>query len=600
MERAIRMVERDKNHPCVIVWSLGNESGYGPNHDAMADWIHGHDPTRPVHYHPAEDARIVDILGPMYPSVDRIIEMAKDPEETRPVVMCEYAHSMGNSTGNLKEYWEAIEQYKRLQGGFIWDWVDQGIRQVTEDGEEWFAYGGDFGDEPNDGNFCINGLIWPDRRPHPGLWEYKKVLEPVRVEPVDLALGEIKITNRYHFSTLGALDIAWKLSADDQVLQSGELPRLDVPAGISAIVTVPFREPELEPGGEYWLTVRFTLARDTPWAERGHEVAWAQFKMPFASREAPSLNLSVLPEVGVETVGTRIRVYGPHLELVLDRSEGRITSFRHEGIERVCAGPALQIWRAPTDNDANTWGDQKMAMRWREAGLDRLQERVQGIQVTPIQSQGVQIQVDSFVCAPDRADGFDCTYTYRVYGSGDVVMDHRVLPNASPPSLPRVGVQMTVPGAFNRITWYGRGPHETYPDRKLGARVGVYRGTVDEQYVPYIMPQENGNKTDVRWASLTNETGVGLLIVGTSGLNVSAHHFTPQDLTEAQHTHELRRRDDITLHLDYAQCGLGNGSCGPGVLPQYLLEPREIRHRLSLRPLSRTSSPAELSKQRMV
>ena len=200
LDRVTRMVERDKNHPSIIAWSLGNESGYGRNHDVMADWIHARDASRPVHYHPAADAPIVDVLGPMYPSVARIIEMAEMPDESRPIVMCEYAHSMGNSTGNLAEYWDAVEAYPRLQGGFIWDWVDQGLRRTDGEGSEWFAYGGDFGDTPNDGNFCANGLIGADRRPHPALWEYKKVLEPVRVELVDPEVGHVRVTNLRAFA----------------------------------------------------------------------------------------------------------------------------------------------------------------------------------------------------------------------------------------------------------------------------------------------------------------------------------------------------------------------------------------------------------------
>jgi len=606
MERAVRMVERDKNHPCVIVWSLGNESGYGPHHDTIADWIRTNDPTRPIHYHPAEDASIVDILGPMYPSVDRIVEMAHDQGETRPVVMCEYAHSMGNSTGNLKEYWQAIEEHKRLQGGFIWDWVDQGIRQVTGDGEAWFAYGGDFGDEPNDGNFCINGLVWPDREPQPGLWEYKKVLEPVCVEPVDLAAGKVRIVNRYHFSTLSGLNISWSLSADGRVLQSGQLPQLDTPAGAGTMVTVPFHEPESRPGAEYWLEVRFVLAQDTLWAENGHEVAWAQFKLPLLIPDPPKLDINDMPELCVDESAARIGIQGRDFELVFDRATGQITSFTHQGRELVCRGPGLSIWRAPTDNDAVTSGDEKMAIRWREAGLDRLQERVDlgGIEVSQPRPQVARITVRSFVCAPDRADGLDCRYVYTVYGSGDVVLDYHVRPSPALPPLPRVGLNMLVPTQYSRFTWYGRGPHESYSDRKLGAKVGLYRGSVDDQYVPYITPQENGNKTDVRWAALTDDDGFGLLVVGnTAGgdrpwLNVSAHHYTAQDLTEATHTHQLQRREDITLNLDLAQSGLGNGSCGPGVLPQYLLESSSYHHSLRLRPLSGASpSPVDLSKQ---
>ena len=598
VERAVRMVARDKNHPCVIVWSLGNESGYGPNHDAIADWIHANDPTRPVHYQPAERAPIVDILGPMYPSVDRIVEMAREPEETRPVVMCEYAHSMGNSTGNLKEYWEAIERYKRLQGGFIWDWVDQGIRQKTDEGEEWFAYGGDFGDEPNDGPFCINGLIGPDRTPHPGLWEYKKMLEPVRVDPVDLTIGKVRIFNRYLFSDLSGLDMSWTLTADGETLQSGDLPGLDTPAGESTPVKIPFREPELKPGTEVWLTVRFALAQDTLWAKRGHEVAWAQFKLPLAVPEAPAVHVKTLPKIEMKESATEISVRGLDVGLTFDRSTGRMVSFRYEDRELVSEGPALNIWRAPTDNDANTWGDQKLAIRWREAGLDRLRERANAMEAVRINPQVVRVRVESFVCAPDRTEGFECVYTYTVLGSGDVVLDHRVVPSDKLPPLPRVGVRMVVPGDYDRFSWYGRGPHESYSDRKLGARIGIYGGPVDKQVVPYIVPQENGNKTDVRWASLTDSEGAGLLIVGMPLLNVSAHRFTAQDLTEARHTYELKRRDDITLNLDYAQSGLGNGSCGPGVLPKYLLQASEYGYRLRLRPLSKgTASPVALSKQ---
>ena len=732
MERGMRMVERDKNHPCVIIWSLGNESGYGPNHEALADCIHEHDPTRPVHYESAtgrrtyrgpEDAPGIDIVSVMYPSVDEIIKLAQTPGETRPLVMCEYAHSMGNSTGNLKEYWDAVEQYKRLQGGFIWDWVDQGIRQVTDDGEEpalslsngWFAYGGDFGDEPNDGSFCINGLIWPDRRPHPGLWEHKKIVEPVRVEPVDLAAGKVRVVNKYLFSDLSGLDISWTLSADGEVLQSGDLPRLHTPAGGSKITTIPFREPNLKPGTEYWLTVSFALAQDTLWAEQGHEVAWAQFKLPYDVPEGPRLSIADMPALQLAESESEVRVNGRDFSLVFDRGTGRITTWRYTGGELVCQGPGLNIWRAPTDNDANTWGDQRMAIRWREVGLDRLRESVAevkagqtsehavrvevrasstadveaadvqserwtrmleqvgwglasladeeelptlctqfGIEYADLAGTGKREKVGALVAELDRQDRisellkalhrlvtdklgesappemaeelrrlqamspeelkasfapqdvtrFDCTYTYTVYGSGDVVVEAHVVPAGDLPPLPRIGLQMCLPGAYNNFAWYGRGPHETYADRKLGAKVGVYSGTVDDQYVPYITPQENGNKTDVRWAALTNDTGLGLLIVGVPAdeahpwLNVSAHHFTTQDLTEATHTYELKRRDEVTLNLDYAQCGLGNASCGPGVLPQYLLEPREVRFSLRLRPFStETSSPVELSRQ---
>jgi beta-galactosidase len=706
MERGIRMVERDKNHPCVLAWSLGNESGYGPNHAAMAGWLHDYDPTRPVHYHPAGDAPTVDMLAPMYPSVDQVIAMAQEEGEVRPIVMCEYAHSMGNSTGNLKEYWEAVERYPRLQGGFIWDWADQGIRQTTDEGQEWFAYGGDFGDEPNDGSFCINGLVSSDREPHPAMWEYKKVLEPVAVEPLDVTAGQVRITNKYRFSNLNDLSISWELSADGQVLQAGDLPGLDIHPRCSEMVTVPFNRPDVEAGTEYWLTLSFALAQDTLWAQAGHEVAWTQLQVPFEVPDKPGLDVSEMPRLQLEDTEQEIVVRGSDFSLVLNKADGVITSLQYAGRELVREGPRLNLWRAPTDNDASTRSEQRMATRWRAAGLDRLHHQVERVEVDLVSPQVARIHVQArsappadaaaqarasegrrqlaeaarrlgasldedalrALCSrlgvdydglaggseadkvpglvahldrvgripefleatyrwargawedvpqatreillqlaslpveqllvPDYRGGFECAYAYTIYGSGDVVMETHLVPAGKLPPLPRVGLQMRLPGEYNTLRWYGRGPHETYADRKLGAQIGVYDGTVDAQYVPYVTPQENGNKTDVRWAALTNEEGIGLLAAAMPLLNVSAHHFTTEDLTQATHTFELKRREDITVNLDYRQSGLGNASCGPGVLPQYVLEPQEMTYSVRLRPFSESVvSPMELSKQ---
>jgi beta-galactosidase/beta-glucuronidase len=598
LDRGVRMVERDKNHPSVIVWSLGNESGYGPNHKAISDWVHQHDPTRPVHYESAGSAPIVDIISVMYPPIDRLIALAETPGERRPVVMCEYAHSMGNSTGNLEEYWAAIRTHKRLIGGFIWDWVDQSIRQKTPEGESWFAYGGDFGDVPNDGNFCINGLISPDRDPHPGLWEYKKVLEPVKVEAVDLAKGVVKVTNGYDFSLLSGLDISWGLAADGQALQEGSLPRLGLLPGQSAEVTVPFTPPEAQPATEYWLTLHFALAEDTLWAEKGHEVAWAQFRPSVEVAGRPVVLVDEMPRLEMVEAGGQVALSAPGFSLALSKREGTITTWRQQGMELIKRGPRVAIWRAPTDNDANTWGGQKAAMRWREAGLDRLREVVEGVRVERAAPSAVRVLVRSRLAPPDRSQGFDCRYVYTIYGSGDVLLDVQVRPTSTLPPLPRIGLAMTLPGGLETFTWYGRGPQETYADRKEGARMGVFSGRVDEQYYPYIKPQENGNKTDVRWAALTNAAGVGLLAVGMPLLNVSAHHFTAEDLTAAAHTHELKRREEITLHLDQRQSGLGGASCGPGTLPQYLIQPEEVRWSVRLRGISgEMASPATLAKE---
>jgi beta-galactosidase len=705
MERGQRMVERDKNHPSVVIWSLGNESGHGPNHEALADWIHEYDPSRPVHYESAHDEPYVDMISTMYPSLERLAEMAEAPGETRPFILCEYAHAMGNSPGNLKEYWEMIEHYPRLRGAFVWDWVDQGLRRRTEDGETWFAYGGDYGDEPNDGSFCLNGLIFPDRTLQPAMWEIKKVYQPLRVEAEDLSEGVLTLHNRYHFSDLSGLEARWTLTVDDEIVQEGELPRLTTAPGTSEQVDVPFLPPELEAGEEAHLTLSFTLAEGTSWAESGHEVAWAQFKLPVEAPEAEPLDVDAMSELCVDETDQEVRVAGESFELAFDKDQGMLTSLQAGGKALLKTGPRSNFWRAPTENDLNLWGDERAAVRWHSVGLDQLEERVTSFQVEQPAPQVVEVtietvsepsadfappeppkpedklvQMSSFLAwtlekeavqalcqhlgvayedlpgtikaaklkgliadyagrsqidallqgvyaffketAPDqippqleaaiRGDRereqelpsparIPATYTYTIYGSGDVVIDAQVEPEIEDlPFMPRIGLQAVIPGGYETLAWYGRGPHECYSDRQEGARVGVYLGTVDDQYVPYIVPEENGNKTEVRWAALMDEDGDGLLVVGAPQLEFSVHHYTTQDLTEADHTYDLTRREDITVNLDYAQSGLGSASCGPGRLPQYQLKPEPVRYQIRLRPLSGGGeTPMRLSRQRL-
>ncbi|MGC9397792.1 MAG: glycoside hydrolase family 2 TIM barrel-domain containing protein [Anaerolineae bacterium] len=577
LTRVQAMVARDKNHPSVVVWSLGNESGYGPNLAEAADWIHTHDPTRPVHYHPAADAPEVDMLAPMYPPVDRLIALAEDESETRPIIMCEYAHAMGNGPGGLKEYWNAIARYPRLQGGFIWDWVDQGLRRTTDDGETWFAYGGDFGDEPNDGNFCLNGVVDPDRRPHPGAWEMKKHYEPIAIEAVDLTEGTFRLTNRYAFRNLSHVRGLWTVKTEGETLAAGSLPPLDAGPGECVTVQLPLAEVEMPTDRDVILTLRFVLAEATAWAEAGHEIAWSQFWLIKGCDrpEAVSMDLSIF---SVREGEKSTVFYGSGFALGFDDATGHIHRLTQAERTVIEAGPVLNLWRAPTDNDAA-----RMAALWKAAGLDRLEEQVEAFDWM-LQAIGVnRVEVTTKAAPPGGETVATTHYVYRIESTGEIRLTYDVELADDLPPLPRVGLRFTLPARLERFTWFGRGPHESYPDRKESARIDRWASTVSAEFEPYIVPQENGNKTDVRWATFTDAEGAGLRIEGAPTFNVSAHHVTAHDLAAARHIHELKRRPEITLNVDIAQAGLGTEACGPGVLPPYELTAKVYHGVLRLR-----------------
>jgi beta-galactosidase len=594
LERGARMVERDKNHASVITWSLGNESGYGPNHDAIAGWIRGYDPSRIVHYEgtmrPDWDSGHLssDLTCPMYPPVTRIIDYALNETYKRPLIMCEYAHAMGNSVGNLKEYWEAIETYHGLQGGFIWDWVDQGLTKVDEKGVSYWAYGGDFGDTINDMDFCINGLIWPDRTPHPPMVEFKKLIQPVSVKAVDLSQGRVEIFNKHDFVTLSYLKGSWELAVDGEVIQSGPLPPMSTRPGFGETIPLPYSQPRLAPGAECFLTLRFSLAEDTSWAKAGHEVAWEQFKLPIPAPAPVALLTAGMAPLRLTEDAGAINVRGDGFEVAFDRATGVIRRYAWQGMDLVQSGPVLNAWRAPTDNDGFKWmenEEHKLLAQWLEAGLDRLENKLDSLSCCQPRAQVARIEANHTVQAAGIEAGFHHQVVYTVYGNGAVLMDQEVTCFGAVPPLPRVGVSLVAPAGFEQFTWLGRGPQESYVDRKAGVPVGLYSGTVDEQYVPYIMPQENGNKTDVRWAALSNgETG--LLAIGEPLLEVSASHHTVQNLYEAYHTNELVRMPETYFNLDFAQCGLGGNSCGPRTLDKYLVRPGTYRFAVLFRPFS--------------
>lgn len=581
VDRMVRMMERDKNHPSIIMWSLGNEAGLGCNHKAMAAKARELDPTRPIHYEGDYKLEVADVYSRMYHHLNDVIKIGKGEYEiedahrdykSMPFIQCEYAHAMGNGPGGLKEYWEAYYTYPRLMGGFIWEWCDHGIRQRTDDGVEYFAYGGDFGDQPNDGNFVCDGLVFPDRRPSPGLIEYKKVIEPVKVEPIDLGKGLFKITNLYDFRSLDHLDLKWTIEVDGEPVQSGRADIPHVEAHKSVDIALAYDMPKT---GECYLTLSFTLANDETWAERGHEVAWSQFKLPASAKEGDSRAIS--GPLSVCEDDSVIKVTGNDFEITFDRVHAIISDWRHGGQKILNSGPRLNFWRAPIDND-KIWAD-----TWREAGLHWLQHRTDSVEISQPEPDTVKILARVCIAPPIYDRAFECEYTYTIHCDGEVEIDVHGMPKGDwPETLPRIGLQMTIPSDMDQVTWFGRGPSECYVDTKQAGRFGLHSMSVDELYTPYIFPQENGNRTDVSWVTYKNSKGLALTAEGGTTLNFSAHRFTTADLDNARHTYDLVPRDEITLNLDYRHNGIGSASCGPGPWDQYLLRPEEFSFKIKL------------------
>jgi beta-galactosidase len=562
VDRMRRTVERDKNRPSVVLWSLGNESGTGRNLAAMAEWTRRRDPSRPLHYEGDWSCADVDVYSRMYAShaeVDRIGRREEQPladaeldarRRAMPFILCEYAHAMGNGPGGLWEYQRLFETYPRCQGGFVWEWIDHGLRKRTRDGREFFAYGGDFGEPLHDGNFVADGLLFPDRTPSPGLLEYKKVIEPVRIAPHPA--GGVQVTNLHDVRDLSHLAFVWSLQTEGLTVASGTFEVPPLAPGSSA--TLP---PPSLPGTdrESWLTVRAVLAADEPWAPAGHEVAWGQLAVPWTAAPTQRPPAGGLPV----PAGERIEL-GPG---VFDPSDGRLLRIGEVEVD----GPRLDVWRAPTDNDRAPHGE-AVEPSWRHLGLHRVEHRVDGVAV-----EGAELVVRTRV-APAATDlGILTTYRWSAPPHG-LRLTVQVRPQGAwPCPLPRLGLRMSLPARFRRVEWFGRGPGEAYADTGRAARIGRFDDTVEALQTPYVYPQENGNRGDVRWATLSDDHGQGVRLEGEPTFEFTARPWTTEQLDQARHTTDLVAGDRVWVNLDHAQHGMGSASCGPGVLAGYRLDP---------------------------
>lgn len=602
LERGARMVERDKNRPSVIAWSLGNEAGYGEHHDALAGWIRRYDPSRPLHYegaimrdwdggHPA-----TDLVCPMYPPIDRVVAWASRGPHDRPLVLSEYSHAMGNSNGSLREYWEAIDAWPALQGGFIWEWKDHGLRQALPDGRERFAYGGQFGDSPHDANFVADGLVSPEGVPHPAMREVTWVHRPVDVSPIDAARGQLRVTNRRSFTDLADLRATWELLLDGVVARQGRLRLPALAPGASAEVVVPLPAVDRPATAEAHLVVRFRTARATLWAPAGHEVAWAQFALASPRTNVTRRRPSRTPRASASPpTGGTITLGDASLDwtATVERASAHIIGLSHLGREILSAGPRAEVWRAPTDNDGLKLlpgQPHHVLTRWSGWGLDRLRR----------EAGGATTQAGVLVLRR-RLVGTDLVIEHvsrLLVAGGALIVDDEVVVPKTVDDLPRVGTSFLLPADFEQVEWFGDGPHECYPDRRASAIAARYAAPPDE--LPYLMPQEFGLRTATRWAAFTAPaTGAGLLVVALepASLAFSATHHTSADLYAARDTTELRRRDELVVHLDVAHRGLGTASCGPDTLAPYLVRGGVWRWRWALRPFTPgTDDPGDLAR----
>lgn len=587
VSRMTRMIERDKNHPAIIFWSLGNESAFGCNFRKMTDVAHKMDPTRLVHYEGDFDVESADVYSTMYTWIENpkkpylmkdIIEKSKKPH-----IHCEYCHAMGNGPGNLKDYQDLVYAHDKLQGGFVWEWFDHGIESFTESGEKYYRYGGDFGDDPSNKDFCIDGLIMPDRTPSPGLYEYKKVIEPITTTAVDIQKGIINLLSRYDFANLDRFNLVYKVMEDDVILQTGFMPVPSIEARANKDITLPYdlSEIKVKPGAHYYVNISYQLREDTSYASSGHELATAQFELPLYKE-----GIVVRPEgiLNVEKEHTTLHVKGANFSLDFNLVNGNLMNIVRDGMQVLSKGPRLTLWRAPISNDMEIIDKLKKVYF-----LHLEHEVVMNIDYH-MEGNILKVEVDTINSTTNSAWHFKTKYVYTVCPSGDILIDVEGTPSGrvdlAPDMLPRIGVSMHLDKSMEHVRYFGMGPGENYADSKEAAQMGLYANTVDGLFTNYVIPQENGNHMGCKWVSMTNDRGMGLLASTEGDFNFSASWYEDKDLDDAKHTCDLVKRDYIVFNVDYKQNALGTNSCGQWQLDKYRAKFEDFKLSFRLTPFN--------------
>ncbi len=612
-DRAVRMVERDKNHPSIIMWSLGNESGYGKNHEIMAEYIKSRDDSRLIHYEgeareifegndglPDRDPISSDVYSTMYTSME-VLEKGADMNFRKPHIMCENLHSMGNGPGGIKELWELMYRKRRLQGGFVWEWCDHGILQTTEKGEQYFAYGGDFGDFPNDGNFVIDGLVSPDRIPSPALLEYKKAIEPIKMYPLNDIKNKYEIENRYDFINLDSFICSYDIKKEGKVIQSGFIENITLNPSEKCKILIDIDFSLLKEKEEYYLTFSWKLKNSCGLLEAGHEVAFHQEKlcknsvfpeevheiMPVHCRNLPHYTLVYsLPEntpelFNIKEKNDELLIKTAERDIIFNKYTGKLTSYLFNGVNLFRDGISLNLWRAPIDNDIlgiEEFGAKKVLEHWKSKYIHLIQHSLKNFTINEINDDYVKITVSSNVTPPVLDWGFNVTYDYTVFRDGAVFINIKGTPYGNiPETLPRIGIITYLNQCFENIEWYGLGPHESYIDSCSSPKFDLWKKTVKEMHTSYIFPQENGNRHNVQYFSLNDGRNI---LFSFETLNekfdFGISEYTIENIEKARHTYELKKSDFIQLTIDMEQYGLGSASCGEEPLEKYRLKCKEF------------------------
>ena len=607
MYRTQNMFERDKNQPSIIIWSLGNEAGNGVNFMSTYKYLKEIDPSRPVQYERAQQDVNTDIFCPMYMSPGNMERYAKGNPQ-KPLIQCEYAHAMGNSVGNFQDYWDIIEKYDVLQGGCIWEWLDHGILTKNENGEEYWAYGGDFGPDTvySDGNFCCDGLVSPDRGIKPPLLEVKKVYQNVAFSPVNLKKGVVEITNKFSFRDLIDFGIDWYITADGEILTGDKILGFELAPGQKAKVELNIDGIDVKPGTEYFLNFSVKVRKEEGLMAAGYEIAAEQMKLPLF-KEGKKLRINDFPDLQVKENESEITITGEGFMVGFDKKKGILTSFKSGEKELIKSGPVPNFWRAPIDNDMGN-DLHKRAAIWRKAGENRI------VTNASVKSKKKETIVDfSYDINNNNEKIAEYKSTYTVYSSGHVKVENKFkMSGKNLPEIPLFGMNIVMPRTYDKINWLGRGPHESYIDRQTSAFVGRYSGTVAEQYTQYVRPQENGNKTDVRWVAIMNSGGEGILFIGNPLLEVSAHHNIMEDfeslykpsekingkIPPQRHTTDVKPRDLTSVNINFKQMGVGgDDSWGARTHPQYRLTDTKYEYSFYMKPLKSNDEPGWLAKE---